>query len=379
MCPEKVPPVSIVKCHCPSAVVPRGDLLRAAIALKNNTRRTQTFSVWFDVTSVDREPLTPYPFFKPVELCLEAERTFEQDVHILVPYSATPNPYLLRLSVGPTPGTKWDERFFGVSVEFQRQRQKNRCNLCGEESKEDAILWQDATIRLARCPSCGLVFDFDMEDGQSLLYQLSQVCSEGLTFEKNSPSIIEDYDRKNEWVLAYEIERINRESSPPAGKRLLDFGCGTGGLLAEARRAGFEVYGVETNEAAIAFAGRTKDLCVCSSLQELRSARGDALLDVIVARHTLEHVPNPMQTLREFRKLLEPGGLLVIMVPHFNFVTRRILPNSMPRFSYGLIHQGHQYYFTKKTLVRYLKGAGFSEIDFRYSILGGFLRGWSVC
>lgn len=67
----------------------------------------------------------------------------------------------------------------------------------------------------------------------------------------------------------------------------------------------------------------------------------------------------------------------MIIVPHFNFVARRILPNSMPRFSYGLIHKGHQYYFTKDTLAEYLRQAGFPEIAYPHSILGGFLSRWT--
>ena len=376
MNPAKVPPVSIVQCRNPSPVVHRGDILHATIELSNNTKQAQSLFVWFDVASFDREPLTTYPFFKPVELSLEAGQTVAHDAYVLVPYSAGTNDYLLRLAVGPTEATRWDERFLEISVVPQRELHSNNCNLCGAEVREESIIRRDPSIRLAKCRSCGLVFDFDMEDTQSLLYQFGKICGGGLTFQKNTPTIIEEYDRKNELVLGAEIERISRETGS-SGKRLLDFGCGTGSLLAEARRSGFQVCGVETDEAAAAFARRGRDLPVYASIEELRSERGEDVFDVVVARHTVEHVSNPKQTFREFRGLLRPGGLLVIIVPHFNFFTRRILPNSMPRVSYGFIHKGHQYYFTKNTLSEYLKGAGFPDIEIRYSILGGFLSRWT--
>lgn len=374
--PAKVPPVSIVRCYNPSPVVHRGDILHAEIELTNNTKQAQSLFVWFDVASFDREPLTTYPFFKPVELSLEAGKTVAHDAYVLVPYSAGTNDYLLCLAVGPTEATRWDERFFEISVVPQRELHSNNCNLCGAEVREESIIRRHPSIRLAKCRSCGLVFDFDMEETHSLLYQFGKVFGGGLTFEKNTPTIIEEYDRKNELFLGAEIERISRETGS-SGKRLLDFGCGTGGLLAEARRAGFQVCGVETHEAAVAFARSARDLPVYESIEELRSERGEDVFDVVVARHTLEHVSNPKQTFREFRGLLRPGGLLVIIVPHFNFFTRRILPNSMARISYGFIHKGHQYYFTKKTLSEYLKGAGFPDIEIRYSILGGFLSRWT--
>lgn len=46
-----------------------------------------------------------------------------------------------------------------------------------------------------------------MEDNVSLLYQLGQACDGGMTFQKNTPSIIEEYDRKNELVLGAEVDR----------------------------------------------------------------------------------------------------------------------------------------------------------------------------
>ncbi len=343
--------------------------------MKNNTEKELSFCAWFDVTSFDRKPLASYPFFKPRELRLEAEQTLEQDAYILIPYSAETKAYLLRFAVGPSPHVRWDEDFLEISIAPQRELHSNRCNLCGTEVKEESIIREGPSIRLAKCPSCGLVFDFDMKDAHTLLYRLGEVYAGGLTFEKNSPAIIDEYDRKNEIVLRAELERIV-ESTGSNGKRLLDFGCGTGGLLSEAKRLGFDVCGIETHEAAIAFARSAKDLPVYASVEELRDVRGDDAFDVVVARHTLEHVANPTQTLRELRDLLKPGGLLVVIVPHFNFFARRVLPNSMPRFSYGLIHKGHQYYFTKATLVRYLKKAGFPEIEFRYSIVGGFLSRW---
>ncbi len=345
------------------------------MGLKNHTRKAQSLLVWFDVTSSEGTALTEFPFFKPVALSLEPEQAVEQDAHVHIPYSAGAGDYLLCLVLGSTEEDRWDERRFEISVVPQRELERNRCNLCGVEMGEESIIRRDPSIRLAKCPACGLVFDFDMEDTISLLYELRQACGGGLTFQKNTPSIIRDYDRKNELVLGAEIDRICRRTGS-AGKRLLDFGCGTGGLLAEARKTGFEVFGIETSEAAVEYGRSAKELPLYLSMEELRRERGEDPFDVIVVRHTLEHLSNPRQTLQELRTRIRPGGLLVIIVPYFNFVARWILPNSMPRFSYGLVHKGHQYYFTKNTLSAYLTQAGFPVIEYHYSILGGFLARW---
>jgi SAM-dependent methyltransferase len=51
----------------------------------------------------------------------------------------------------------------------------------------------------------------------------------------------------------------------------------------------------------------------------------DAHYDFLLASHVLEHVANPIKALREWRRVLQPGGLLVVIVPdqRYTFDHRR--------------------------------------------------------
>lgn len=89
---------------------------------------------------------------------------------------------------------------------------------------------------------------------------------------------------------------------------VVDFGCGTGYLLEQlpaARRIG-----VEVNDAARAHAA-SRGLEVVASSTEL----ADGTADVVITNHALEHTLRPLDELRDLRRVLRPGGRLVLYVP----------------------------------------------------------------
>lgn len=103
-----------------------------------------------------------------------------------------------------------------------------------------------------------------------------------------------------------------------AGRTVLDVACGSGygcRLLAEAGGAR-QVVGADVSDAAIAqartFARRSVSF-VRSSGAPL--AFRDAVFDAIVSLETIEHVEDPRALLREFRRVLRPGGTAVISTP----------------------------------------------------------------
>ena len=97
-------------------------------------------------------------------------------------------------------------------------------------------------------------------------------------------------------------------------KVLLDFGCGDGTLARELPAA--KRYGVEINPAcrekiqAMNAAGDRR-IDVFESIQGV----ADRCIDVAISNHCLEHVPNPLGTLKALHRVLKPGGDLIIVVP----------------------------------------------------------------
>jgi SAM-dependent methyltransferase len=89
---------------------------------------------------------------------------------------------------------------------------------------------------------------------------------------------------------------------------VVDFGCGSGDILANVpcrRRIGIEI-----NPQAQALAAE-RGIEVFESTEMLPSA----CADVVMSHHALEHVPYPIAALIEMRRLLKPGGVLLLRLP----------------------------------------------------------------
>ena len=103
------------------------------------------------------------------------------------------------------------------------------------------------------------------------------------------------------------------------GPRVLDFGCHDGTLLRALEKRGLDVFGYEPHptpdmQHAKVITGSLDDLAV-----KVQS------LDDIVLSHVLEHLLDPMETLKKLAGLLNPGGRIHIRVPNLNSPWRRLV------------------------------------------------------
>jgi SAM-dependent methyltransferase len=116
-----------------------------------------------------------------------------------------------------------------------------------------------------------------------------------------------------------DLDRIATALALRPGSRLLDAGCGSGqfGLAFAAR--GAEVVGVDLSPAMVARArqhGAERGVDVEWREGDLtRLADPDGSYDAIIARVSLQFVPNPAAALTEFRRVLRPDGRLYASIP----------------------------------------------------------------
>lgn len=110
------------------------------------------------------------------------------------------------------------------------------------------------------------------------------------------------------WPRLFDAIRDDLDvTRPPAGARVLDFGCGRGKFLDVLKRCGWETVGIEPAMDA-AF----------SRHQRLTRVPGDPTFDLVIAHHVLEHVTNPLALLRQFAAATRPGGYLFVAVPRLD-------------------------------------------------------------
>jgi ubiquinone/menaquinone biosynthesis C-methylase UbiE len=109
------------------------------------------------------------------------------------------------------------------------------------------------------------------------------------------------------------------ERLPPNG-RILEVGCGTGGLLVASARAGKAIEGVDiASRWLIAARRRLSDHGLAVSLLAASAERlpySNDRFDVVVADSLLEHLDNPARALREWARVLRPGGRLIVWSPN---------------------------------------------------------------
>lgn len=114
-----------------------------------------------------------------------------------------------------------------------------------------------------------------------------------------------------------------------AGRRVLDAGCGSGPLAAALRDQGAIVSGFDLSPAMIDLArerlGRDADLLVADLAEPLPYE--DDTFDVVVSSLALHYLEDWIAPLTELRRILRPGGRLVVSVPHpaaymFNYQDR---------------------------------------------------------
>ena len=157
-------------------------------------------------------------------------------------------------------------------------------------------------------------------------------------------------------VMARHLEQL-----PNPDARLLDVGCGNGNYLEFARRAGWNVRGIDLDPAAVG-AACAQGLDVIEGTIDLLDGESGCY-DRITLSHILEHVYDPWSVLERCYRLLKPGGGLWLETPNVNSMGHDIFgPNWR-----GLEPPRHLHLFSRKCLRDKIAEIGFTSIEDRFS------------
>jgi 2-polyprenyl-3-methyl-5-hydroxy-6-metoxy-1,4-benzoquinol methylase len=96
---------------------------------------------------------------------------------------------------------------------------------------------------------------------------------------------------------------------------ILDIGSGTGYFASTMKKAGWNVSGVEVNDAAREFSIKKFGLNIIPS-GEINNIPSYSY-DCITLWHVLEHLENPVYYLKEIDRLLKPGGICLVALPNW--------------------------------------------------------------
>ena len=254
---------------------------------------------------------------------------------------------------------------------------------------ETSVENRDEVFKLVKCKSCGLHYLNPRPIKQQIGYYYSEdyyahnplkekkpkernrFVEKWMDLKKNVRAMIlinfynypcnQEEDRKSLsaykkiilWFF-YFTYRSRLDIIPFSGEgEILDIGCGNGRYLSTLKKQGWQTYGIEQSPKSSKYARdvlqlevNTGDLLDCKYQAEF--------FDVITMWHSLEHLYEPILTLKEAKRILKDDGLLIITVPNVNSFAAKVFK----KYWYQLEIPIHLIAFTPDSITRMLDVAG---------------------
>lgn len=188
----------------------------------------------------------------------------------------------------------------------------DECPLCGFSSHSNHLIVDDhshskESFAIVQCKKCSFLYTNPRPDISSIgSYYESDSYISHTDNSNNLTNLI--YKTARRFTLNWKHRLIAKHSHE---KKMLDYGCGTGDLLAHMKRHQWEVIGVEPNEHA-----RNKAIDKAITVHPELSKDIKDKFHIITAWHVVEHIHELKDTIRSLRKLLQPDGVLMLAVPN---------------------------------------------------------------
>ena len=227
------------------------------------------------------------------------------------------------------------------------------CRLCGGQDLRLAFTQGNrGEFRFYRCAACRLV-NYDLAGG----------LDQGKYAAEYPDPLDPDHARNRPQTQTFRF--LSRHLRPPG--RLLDLGCGNGRLLHLSRAAGWDVRGLELSP----FLARsvTAALNIPVDIADigdpgLAERLGRGHYDVVVLRHVLEHLPDPIRVMALFRELLAGGGHVLLEFPNIDAPNLRwkrwLARTGLARKTYPPDYRpGHCNEYCRESFRRLAEHAGF--------------------
>lgn len=221
------------------------------------------------------------------------------------------------------------------------------CNIC--DADNTCLITVQNNYKVVQCRTCGLTY-VNPQPTQNIL-----------------KSLYDEYhlrDGKDEHSWEHLMKRNFKELSAflekmfPEKGRILDIGCGYGHFLGIMKEHGWSVTGVDISAKVVSY-GKRKGLDVRENTIDDAVFPGCSF-DAVTAFYVLEHLIDPLSSLKKIFLILRPGGTLIVRVPHTTPIVRFLSIIGIKNNLYDLPF--HLYDFSPKTIRQMLAKAGFGSV-----------------
>lgn len=238
---------------------------------------------------------------------------------------------------------------------------------CGHENQN---LFSD---EYARCSDCGTLIstvglsddELKVENDDAAFYG-KQYWLEHQSKDLGFPNIFQRarndlLDRNLHWLRTLQKYKL-------PGTKTLELGCSHGSFVAMLQQAGYDASGMEMSPWVVEFAKETFDIPVIVGPVETVDLP-NGTFDVVALMDVLEHLPDPVGTMRRSLDLLKPDGILLIQTPQFRTeMDYQTLLDTKAPFLEQFKSDEHLYLFTKESASQLFKQLGAEHIHFEQPI-----------
>ncbi|MGO9809897.1 MAG: methyltransferase domain-containing protein [Isosphaeraceae bacterium] len=231
------------------------------------------------------------------------------------------------------------------------------CNYC--EVDEATVVFGPGVAQpnqIVRCNRCGLMY----ASPRAKVPDHVEIAAYDPAFDPFRPDDSRTLKERLQ-VKDYDRTRALLNRLYPQRGRLLEVGSSLGYLLDVFKQDGWDVMGVEPFYQACRHSQEELGLDVKNAILET-AGLPEASFDVVLLNHVIEHLDDPMGTLREVNRILKPEGHFVIETPRYDTLMFKLLGRR--ERSLGCL--GHIYFFTTRTLRNLYEAAGFKTVQLDY-------------
>jgi 2-polyprenyl-3-methyl-5-hydroxy-6-metoxy-1,4-benzoquinol methylase len=238
------------------------------------------------------------------------------------------------------------------------------CSVCNQENYDYWYKPSQSPGPIVQCKGCGFVYVNPIQSDKALI-------QEGPVLDDRPAYLLESSDLNDiqgsweqpiieKYLNELHAKKLNAQEAlghinSVVSKRgaMLDFGCFCGVFLSAAAQDGWDCYGLEPLVMPAIYARGHFGLQVTTG-----TLREDTFppnfFDVVTAFQVFEHLIHPEEEIEKIRKILKPGGLLLIEVPNIDTIMVKFL-----RAKHRHFVQDHVSFFSSKTLSELLSRMGF--------------------
>jgi len=234
----------------------------------------------------------------------------------------------------------------------------SNCPICDSNNLKPYLEVKDHSISkevfsLKQCTQCSFVFTSNppVESQAGSYYKSEQYISHSNT---SKGAINKLYKIARGLMLSVKKGIVAQYSS---GKKLLDYGTGTGFFMQYMKAKGYAVRGVELDDDARNFGIQTHGLNI-GTPEELLHSEEEKILDAITLWHVLEHLYDPKKYLQKFHELLSDQGTLFLALPNYDCLDGKVYASHWA----GYDLPRHLWHFNPKTVREIAVRTGFKVV-----------------